>query len=119
MLTPEALKQRLQAIAPADFTPLPERGLRSLVDAMIANIGSTDPVLRDDLIYSAFYHWITQDRLPAPLLRKLFKSALDEQHLFYSIGDSGSDTDLHPQLLGPAAGAAARQSPPPPVPQTV
>ncbi len=92
MLTPDTLKQRLQAIAPADFTPLPERGLSALVDAMAAQIGSTDPVLRDDLIYSAFYHWITQDKLPNALLRKLFRTALDEQHLFYSIGLTGTDT---------------------------
>ncbi len=92
MITPNTLKLRLQAIAPADFLPLPERGLRSLVDAMAANIGSPDPVLRDDLIYSALYHWITGDQLPAPLLRKLFRTVLDEQHLFYGSGESGTDT---------------------------
>ncbi len=92
MLTPDSLKQRLQSISAADFQPLPERGLRPFVDAMVAQIGSPDPILRDDLIYSAFFHWITQDRLPVPLLRNLFNTVLDDRHLFYGIGETGTDT---------------------------
>jgi len=92
MISQDALKQRLQALSASEFEPLPERGLRSLVDAMIANIGAPDPILRDDLIYSAFYHWISRDRLPIPILRRLFTTALDDQHLFYYTGLKDTET---------------------------
>ena len=34
----------------------------SLVPGMLENIGSTDPVLRDDLIYETFAGWIEADK---------------------------------------------------------
>lgn len=91
MITQPALKQKLQEIAQAGFEPAPQDELRPLLAAMTAHIGALDPLLRDDLIFMVFRHWIGRDHLPAPLLRELFDAALDERHLFYAMGGGEPD----------------------------
>ncbi len=59
---------------------------------MAAHIGSPDPELRDDLIYDIFAHWIEADLLDAGQLKQLLDVSLDGSHLFYRIGESGTDS---------------------------
>ncbi|MFS0555378.1 DUF2785 domain-containing protein [Brevibacillus sp. 179-C9.3 HS] len=59
---------------------------------MVAHIGSPDPELRDELIYSTFSHWIEEGVLSPEQLQELLAIALDDQHLFYRIGENGTDS---------------------------
>ncbi|MCM3081790.1 DUF2785 domain-containing protein [Brevibacillus invocatus] len=63
-----------------------------LVLEMTANIGSPDPELRDELIYSTFSKWILDGVLSAEEMKKLLHIILDDQHLFYGIGETGTDS---------------------------
>lgn len=64
----------------------------SLVPEMLANIGSTDPALRDDLIYETFARWIEGDQLSPGQLRELLDTCLDDSHVFYRIGAMEEDS---------------------------
>jgi hypothetical protein len=56
---------------------------------MLQYIGDSQPVLRDELIYSTFYDWIEiKKHFTAVELRKMLGVLIDEEHLFYRIGSS-------------------------------
>ncbi|NUU76103.1 DUF2785 domain-containing protein [Paenibacillus xylanilyticus] len=59
---------------------------------MMEHIGSTDPVLRDELIYVTFATWIGQGIFSKEQLRLLLYKAMDDQHLFYGVGEQGTDS---------------------------
>ncbi|WP_424359527.1 DUF2785 domain-containing protein [Methanocella sp. MCL-LM] len=63
-----------------------------LVPGMLENIGSTDPVLRDDLIYETFAGWIEADKFSPGELKHLLNTCLDDSHAFYRIGEEGTDS---------------------------
>lgn len=91
MLTENELKQRLEDIAKADYPAPGEEEAPVLLEAMKAYLGTTDPILRDDLIYSTLAHWIVNDRLNEEQVRDLMNTALDDQHLFYRIDEADRD----------------------------
>ena len=86
------LKQRLRETAQAGDSASPASERAGLVPAMMAHIGSTDSELRDDLIYSSFASWISEDQLPVDLLHGLVDTGLDDQHLFFGLGECGTDS---------------------------
>ncbi len=93
MLTENELKQKLQSIAEKKFKPNDESIVGELIPAMLAHIGSTDPELRDDLIYVAFIRWsMTYKLLPPAALREIFNTLLDEQHLHFCLGEKDTDS---------------------------
>ncbi len=59
---------------------------------MLLHIGDPDPVLRDELIYGSFSEWIQDGVFATEQLRMLMDTALDENHLFYRIGEAGTDS---------------------------
>jgi Protein of unknown function (DUF2785) len=62
------------------------------VSSMCSYIGSSDPVLRDKLIYTLFFQLIIEDnRLGPDLLMELLQICLKE-YLFYGIGEKETDT---------------------------
>jgi hypothetical protein len=86
------LKARLQGLAQTGRA-LPEQDeLEPLLAAMLEHIGSVDPVLRDGLIYPTFAAWVSKGDFGDSRLRALLDAALDEQHLFYGIGEQGTDS---------------------------
>lgn len=86
MLTSQQLKSELKAVASAGY-PLPPAGeIDPLCQSMLAQIGSTDPELRDDLIYLTFAHWVTEGKLSPARLNSLRQGALDDGHLFHQAG---------------------------------
>ncbi len=89
--TSAELKARLQQIANDDYR-LPE-GVEPwpLVEQMMANLGSPDPVLRDDLIYTTLFEWSEMVLQPAEL-RRVLEITLDDRHLFYQLGEQGTDS---------------------------
>jgi hypothetical protein len=58
---------------------------------MLNNIGSLDPELRDKLIYTTLFHWITKGRFTSEQLKQLLNICLDNSHLFYKLHDSDED----------------------------
>jgi hypothetical protein len=90
-MTETELKQRLQAAAQHDYAA-PDN-LFEVALAMMHHIGSTDEELRDGLISPAFYYWVL-DRLlfSDEQMRQLLQLALDEEHLFYKLGEKDTDS---------------------------
>ncbi|MCB8951236.1 MAG: DUF2785 domain-containing protein [Ardenticatenales bacterium] len=82
---------------------------------MMDHIGSPDKQLRDDLIYTAFATWILENHLfDSDQLHQLLMIALDDQHIFYFIGETNTDsifTRSFSVLLLPLILIAHRQKP--------
>lgn len=66
--------------------------LTTLIDRMLENIGSTDPELRDTLIYSTFHKLISGGYLQPHQMEYILKTCLDRQHLFFNIGEKETDS---------------------------
>lgn len=93
MLKEEELKSQLQSIALNDFKPAEGMDIETLIPDMLFYIGSPDSDLRDELIYSAFGNWILEHELVSPdTLRKIAATVITEQHIFYRIGETGTDS---------------------------
>jgi hypothetical protein len=58
---------------------------------MLENIGSLDPELRDDLIYSTLFWWISRSRFTFEELKDLLNISLDCAHLFYKLYEKDED----------------------------
>lgn len=92
MLEEQALKERLQQIVANDYRPPTRPELLPLVLAMGTHLGSTDPELRDDLIYGLMARWITQDLFQPDELEQILQVVLNDNHLFLGLGEVDSDT---------------------------
>ncbi|WP_166000983.1 DUF2785 domain-containing protein [Bacillus sp. Cs-700] len=84
------LKQTLEELKRNKY----QGDLNDLLIHMLHQIGSTDPVLRDDLIYQTFGKLVTEDFLTKEQLTSLLCKCLDYEHLFYRIGERGTDSVL-------------------------
>ncbi|MEK4465645.1 MULTISPECIES: DUF2785 domain-containing protein [Paenibacillus] len=84
----EQLMIDLQRIEENDYEHRSGEDIKDYVKLMLEHIGDPEPVLRDELIYSTFYKWINEKRwFNDAELRELLWILLDEQHLFYHIGN--------------------------------
>lgn len=84
----EQLMIDLQRIEENDYELRSGEDIKDYVKLMIEHIGDPEPVLRDELIYSTFYKWINEKHwFNDAELRELLWILLDEQHLFYHIGN--------------------------------
>lgn len=93
MISEEQLKRNLQSLAKNEYQLTEADDLETFLQAMVTHIGSLDPELRDDLIYTTFVNLIyRQQALSAGQLRYLLQKALDEEHLFYGIGEQDTDS---------------------------
>lgn len=59
---------------------------------MMKYIGSVDSELRDELIYSTFLKWTINNVFTSEQMYQLLKISLDEEHLFYKIGEKDTDS---------------------------
>lgn len=88
---PEILEQIMESNCqlPTGTDPLP------FCLALLENFGSTDARLRDGLSYSLLARLLTEYNVLSVQDREaLLKVALDDRHLFYRIGESGTDSVL-------------------------
>lgn len=86
------LKTKLLENADNKFDPQKVEDINVLMEAMLANIGSTDPELRDDLIYSAFANWIYRYRaLSSQQLQYILSVVTDEEHMFFNMSEKEGD----------------------------
>jgi hypothetical protein len=86
------LKQKLQQLCAVDFAADQVKQPYELALHMMQHIGNPDPVLRDELIYVTLATWIGQNVFSDEQLKNLLDIALDDAHLFYRIGEQGTDS---------------------------
>ncbi|QHA91265.1 DUF2785 domain-containing protein [Bacillus sp. N1-1] len=82
------LKRALEDLNRNEF----QGDLDDLLTHMLYQIGSTDPAIRDNLIYTMFGKLVMSDYLTEEQLTYLLTICLDEEHLFYRIGERGTDS---------------------------
>lgn len=63
-----------------------------LISSLLKHIGTTDPELRDQLIYSTFIRLIAEDVLSPSILQSILETCLDNNHLFWRVGEIASDS---------------------------
>jgi tetratricopeptide (TPR) repeat protein len=86
------LKQQLMSIRDNEWKlPTDINNYELVLEAML-NIGSTDPVLRDELILELIYKMIVEKDLTDKEIKHLMELALSEKHLFYKIGKKEDDS---------------------------
>ncbi len=91
-LSERALKDQLYEIADNDFA-LPEKAkAMPRAQEMLPHLGCSDAELRDDLIYSTLATWILADKFEDDDLKALLRQLLTEEHLFYKLGESDTDS---------------------------
>lgn len=67
--------------------------LNKLISEMLKDIGSTDSELRDELIYITFGQMIVANNvLNTDQIKQLLDICVDDQHLFYRLGESETDS---------------------------
>lgn len=89
----EQLLSDLRRIAENRYDLYSGESVSQYVDKMLQNIGDTDPELRDDLIYNTFCEWICEkEYFSGQDLRHILGILMDENHLFYKIGNDGDET---------------------------
>ncbi len=92
MLDEKELKLRLREIADDDYKAPTRPEIYPLVLAMGTHMGSIDPELRDELIFNTLAIWIWEDVFDPRDLYEILKVVLNDQHLFYGLGETESDT---------------------------
>ncbi|MEN2768950.1 DUF2785 domain-containing protein [Ornithinibacillus xuwenensis] len=85
------LKLLLEGFRASDFQQQGSMDIGMLTNAMLEHIGSTDPDLRDLLIYPCFSTLLINGNYPPPELNRILTICLDEKHLFYRIGEVHGD----------------------------
>jgi hypothetical protein len=89
----EELKEILEHSAANKFLISLQPDIFELAKHMLAHIGSPDSRLRDDLIYSAFYHWLLErSQFDNNQLGQILETALDDSHLFWKLGEKDTDS---------------------------
>lgn len=82
---------------------------------MCEHLGSTDPELRDELIYTLLVRWIMRHkRFDSEQLRRLLAIVSDDGHLFHQIGEANTDSVFRRSfsvLLWPPILIAEREAP--------
>jgi hypothetical protein len=92
MKSTNELKQQLLGIKANDWN-IPENVNKfELALEMTENIGSTDPVLRDELILELLCEMVAGDYLTNEEVKKILKLLLSEKHLFNNLGKVQDDS---------------------------
>lgn len=85
------LKEKLAKIKNDDYILKIQEDYFPLTLEMMDNIGSLDSELRDKLIYTTLFYWITKGRFTFEQLRYLLNISLDSSHLFYKLQENDED----------------------------
>ena len=85
------LKEKLIKIEKNNYLLEMEEDYFNIGLEMLDNIGSLDPILRDDLIYGTLSHWILENKFTVEQLKKLLNISLDTHHLFYKLYEKNDD----------------------------
>jgi len=91
MSVENTLKERLSRIVQNDYHVLDETEVWPLTVQMMHSLGSIDPELRDTLIYNTLDQW-TELYFDSQQLGILLNTVLDDEHLFYGLGEQETDS---------------------------
>ena len=91
MMTAKQIKIVLKQLDFNKPETINSKDLNQLILQMVQHIGSTDPELRDKLIYTSFYHLIKDGYLNHKQMEHLIDTCLDQKHLFLGIGSMNDD----------------------------
>lgn len=86
------LKEVLTGVKNNEFKLKENESAFEIAQEMLKQIGSTDPVLRDELIFATFWRWIEWDVFSPEELKKFMGICLDDQHLYFGLSKSGDDS---------------------------
>ncbi|MDP5275860.1 DUF2785 domain-containing protein [Chengkuizengella axinellae] len=92
MKTEKKLKEWLREIKNNDWRIPKDIDPYQLSVEMMQSIGSTDPELRDKLIYSGLWAMISKKVLTEKQIKKVLALSLSEEHLFYKVGQKEDDS---------------------------
>lgn len=70
----------------------PIQNQSDLLKEMAKNIGSTDPYLRDQLIYRSYYHLIFDNHLNEQQLNELMTTMLEKEFFHFRLGEKETDS---------------------------
>jgi len=94
-MTRQELRENLTAIMDTDYILPDGENMDEYLDAMVEHIGDLDILLRDELIYMAFYKWIEEKELVSEeKMIEIFNTLLSDDYLFYNI-DKTDDTSVY------------------------
>ncbi|MDZ5472256.1 DUF2785 domain-containing protein [Bacillus sp. 31A1R] len=85
------LKNKLKEVIHLSKVEIDDQVINDTIEDMLVHIGELDPELRDQLIYSTFAKWISEDFLTNHQLQYILETCLDQKHLFYNIGKLNDD----------------------------
>ncbi len=91
LVSADDLKEELRRIAAGGYAVPEGASAEDVAERMLEAIGSTDPDLRDGLIYTTFARWIRADVFSPDEMTKLAATCAGETHLTYRIGEGESD----------------------------
>lgn len=91
-MTADQLKIVLKELDFQKPETIKSKDLDQLIVKMVEHIGSTDPELRDKLIYTSFYHLTKNGYLDHKQMEYLIETCLDQNHLFIGIGLINDDS---------------------------
>ncbi len=92
-MTEQNLLENLEIISKNNYELSDKHNLMELTNVMLTYIGSTNSLLRDELIYYTFYQWILEKKYyHDDQLRYILKNSLNENHLYYNLGAYGDDS---------------------------
>jgi len=88
----EEMKQIIGNMEATNYAVPDGIGLDGLIADMLHFMGTTDSDLREG-IYSTFMMWCEETHALSPgQMRHVLNTVMDEEHLFYGIGESGTDS---------------------------
>lgn len=93
-LSEQALKDQLITLAEKGFELPEESNIFQRTQEMLPHLGAVDSELRDDLIYSCLASWMLNEAelYSEDEYQALLQRLLGDEHLFYRIGESGTDS---------------------------
>lgn len=93
MRTYEELKKCLIEIRDNDYNVPDGADVDGILDDMLRHIGHADGEFRDKLIYKTFVQWGESKKLiSAEKMTQILGICLSDTHLFYGIGENGTDS---------------------------
>src|SRR5690242_7766190 len=85
-------KQFLRSIVANEYALPQEIDIFQFIRALLPNLGSSDGELRDDLSYIIIANLFDRQQLTGAQMETLLLDLIGPNHLFYHIGEAGSDT---------------------------
>ncbi|WP_430509295.1 DUF2785 domain-containing protein [Gottfriedia solisilvae] len=92
MKNEQYLIEQLENIRENDYMIPKNESHYEIAKQMLNHIGSVNPYLRDDLIYSTFSKWIKNDVFTPGELREFLQVSIDDEHLLFGLGETNTDS---------------------------